>query len=283
MYPSQNLMQIKLRTFLAVIFLCIFERATFAKRYLVPKDENVIVRFNKGREAPFLPREEIKILIWNIYKAGKKNWEKDFKELIKGVDILMLQEFITTPKVLNIISQDKDRTYFLATSFIDRGNNSSRTGVSIASSYQFKSLGWKRSYYREPIIRTPKMLEYAEFNLSGTDKRLLVVNIHAINFVSSRKLEHMVKNGIEIVSRHKGPVVFAGDFNTWSRKKQRMLFRLMKEKGLKNVKFLPDTRMKVFGKVLDFVFLRDLKLIRSKVHGNLKGSDHKAMEVHLSY
>lgn len=270
-----------LTTLLITLFL--FPSQVEAKRFQIPADPDVLYKINQGKNVSVLPREKFKILVWNMYKAGKESWHVDYPKLIKGMDILMLQEFFTTPRMVNVVAQDTERAYYLATSFMDKKFNNARTGVATASSYEFTKVGWHRSYYTEPIIRTPKMLGLASFDLSGTDKDLLTINIHAVNFVSTRKLQKMVRSGLEHAARHDGPVVFAGDFNTWSGKKQRMLFTELKNAGFKNVQFSPDTRMRTFGKVLDFVFVRDLKILYSKVYGDIEGSDHKAMEVHLSY
>lgn len=285
MYPF-NLGRKSFKTFAFAIFTLI-AFASEAGRYEIPADGDVLVKYNssvksKFRNEPILPRENIKVLVWNMYKAGKESWDVDFPKITKGKDILMLQEFFSIPRMMEVIFEDTDRTYVLSTSFKDTKEHA-RTGVATASSFDFRRVGWQRSYYREPIIRTPKMTGIATFDLAGTDKDLLTLNIHAINFVSTRKLAHMVNEGLKYAGAHDGPVIFAGDFNTWSKGKQRMLFKMMKENGFSNVRFNKDTRMRTFGNILDWVFVRDLKVTYSKVYGEVEGSDHKAMEVHVSY
>jgi endonuclease/exonuclease/phosphatase (EEP) superfamily protein YafD len=283
MYPSKT--RLKSDSFLTVFFLALFllPSQVEARRFNIPPDSEVMVKFNKGKNIPAIPRNDIKVLVWNMYKAGKDSWHVDYPKVIKGMDILLLQEFFTNKRMMEVIQKDTDRDYYLSTSFKDKKHGMARTGVATASQYEATGYGWQRSYYREPIIRTPKMTGVTVFDLAGTDKDLLTLNIHAVNFVSTRKLKHMVYEGIKAANKHDGPVVFAGDFNTWSNKKQRMLFKMMKDHGFQNVGFKPDTRMRTFGNILDFVFIRDLKLKYSKVYGDIEGSDHKAMEVHLSY
>ncbi|MCF8059486.1 MAG: endonuclease/exonuclease/phosphatase family protein [Bacteriovoracaceae bacterium] len=275
---------IKLK-FVAILFAVFLSSHNIeASRFLIPKDNNVIEVINQVESIDYIiPRDDIKVFVWNMYKGGKETWPEDFKRLIHGKDILLLQEVLTVPQMTQEIMKDVGRTYYLATSFIDKKRNFARTGVATASQYEPVRVGWQRSYYREPVIKTPKMVGVVEYDLSGTDKNLLTLNIHAINFVSTRKLKHMVKAALDEASRHDGPVVFGGDFNTWSKKKLRMLSSLMSSYGYKEVAFSQDGRMKTFGNILDHIYVRDLKVKKSVVYNSVEGSDHKAMEVHLAF
>ncbi len=283
--------QLNLRqTFLAflLLFFTLAPQEAKAWRFVIPKDNDVLKVLNDSESLDsVIPRDDIKVLIWNMYKAGKDSWATDYKKLIKGMDVLLLQEIFTVPKMNKVLLDDEERQYFLATSFKDKKENLARTGTATASRFRPVKVGWQRSYYREPIIRTPKMVSVAEYDLAGTDKNLLTLNIHAINFVSTRKLRHQVVAALELAKKHDGPVVFGGDFNTWSKKKLRMLAGEMHRYNFTEVKFprlgKDDGRMKTFGNVLDHVFVRDLRIKKSKVYANIEGSDHKAMEVHLAY
>jgi endonuclease/exonuclease/phosphatase (EEP) superfamily protein YafD len=282
--------RVHFKVLLFVITLISFApKGVEASRFVIPDDNNVLKVINKDTKSMdfVIPRDDIKVLVWNMYKAGKDSWAQDYKKLSRGVDILLLQEILTVPKMMQTISKDQ-RTYFLATSFMDKKRNLARTGTATASTFEPVRVGWQRSKYREPIIRTPKMVTIAEYDLEGTDDNLLTLNIHAINFVSTRKLKHMIEAGLIEARKHRGPVIFGGDFNTWSKKKLKMMYDLMAFYGFKDVKFPrlaqgDDGRMKTFGNILDHVFVRGLKVKKSKVYASIEGSDHKAMEVHLSY
>ncbi|PIP88520.1 MAG: hypothetical protein COW79_17305 [Bdellovibrionales bacterium CG22_combo_CG10-13_8_21_14_all_38_13] len=82
----------------------------------------------------------------------------------------------------------------------------------------------------------------------------------------------------KVVRAHKGPVVWAGDFNTWSKKKLRVMHELMAKLELTEAPFGPG-RMKVFGNVIDFVFYKGLELRDSYVLPEVQGADHKPMVV----
>lgn len=270
-------------------FVSVSSKQAQASRFVIPDDNDVLKVINQRDSLDYvIPRDDIKILVWNMYKAGKKSWATDYRKLIKGIDILMLQEVFTAPYMMNVLKEDERRSYFLATSFKDKKRNFARTGTATASSFEPVRVGWQRSKYREPVIRTPKMVSIAEYDLAGTEDNLLTLNIHAINFVSTRKLKHMIEAGLIEARKHKGPVIFGGDFNTWSKKKLRMMYDLMAYYGFEDVAFPrlktgDDGRMKTFGNILDHVFVRGLKVKKSKVYASVEGSDHKAMEVHFSY
>ena len=51
--------------------------------------------------------------------------------------------------------------------------------------------------------------------------------------------------------------------------------------GFSEVTFKNDTRKKMFGWILDFIFVKDLEILSSKVHDELDGSDHKAISAKL--
>ena len=53
------------------------------------------------------------------------------------------------------------------------------------------------------------------FPITGTDQQLLVVNVHAINFVMLHTFEAFIKQLISAMKNHHGPILLAGDFNTW--------------------------------------------------------------------
>ena len=110
-----------------------------------------------------------------------------------------------------------------------------------------------------------------------------MVNIHAINFVTSSALHSQLMDAAEVIKSHSGPAIFAGDFNTWTFEKQSFLRELTQKLGFQEVTFENDTRKKMFGWILDFIFVRELEVVSSKVHDDLDGSDHKAISAKLKY
>jgi len=252
-----------------------------AKRFVIPSDDKVLIEINGSQKMNALNPDSINLFVWNMYKGDKPHWKRDFLNLSRGKDVLMLQEVYLDYQMASVMYSDDTFTYNMATSFIDTKNRNSPTGVATASPVAPQHAYWVRSIDREPIIKTPKMLMITEYPIAGSGDTLLTVNIHAINFVSAKKLRNMLNQIEDAVRDHTGPVVVAGDFNTWSKKKTQYLKDMARHLGLSEVIFKNDQRMKTFGKVLDYVLIKKLQVINSKVYGEIDGSDHKAMEVHL--
>jgi len=85
-----------------------------------------------------------------------------------------------------------------------------------------------------------------------------------------------------VLTGHNGPIILAGDFNTWTEEKTRTLRQMVQRLGLSEVSFSDDDRTRVFGNAIDWVFARGLSVEFAQVHGSITGSDHKPMEVAFS-
>tara|TARA_R110000868_G_scaffold42895_3_gene144670 strand:- start:4267 stop:5097 length:831 start_codon:yes stop_codon:yes gene_type:complete len=247
-----------------------------AKIYAYPRANEVIVTSGRAPTRTALDPSSIRILNWNMYKGSNRSWESDFLKLTSDVDIALLQEVYLDHKMSRVFRDHPSMRLEMATSFILASRGYVPSGTAIGSDVKMKKLGYRISEPREPVINTPKAVTYATFPIQGTDKELLTLTIHAVNFVSSKKLMIQLEDIAKIVRAHKGPVVWAGDFNTWSKKKTRLMHELMNRLGLTEAPFGPG-RMKVFGRVLDYVFYKGLELRDSYVLPDVEGADHKPM------
>ncbi|PYB23269.1 EEP domain-containing protein, partial [Serratia marcescens] len=82
----------------------------------------------------------------------------------------------------------------------------------------------------------------------------------------------------EQIASHRGPVIMAGDFNAWSRKRINALYDFAGEMALREVSFTDDHRRKAFGRPLDFVFYRNLGVVEASVLVT-SASDHNPLLV----
>jgi endonuclease/exonuclease/phosphatase (EEP) superfamily protein YafD len=270
------------RKILSIIFLFILVTASaFAGKYKIPKDEDVMVTFNDQTSEVYLYPFSINILVWNIYKGANKSWKSDFYELSNEKDILMLQEVYLNTKMKDTFSFMDWFHFSMATAWIDKKDKHTASGVGTATKgLPFKTI-WQRSHYREPVIKTPKMTLFTKYKLAGVDQELLVGNIHAINFVRAFKLRHMLDEAAKVMAVHDGPAIFAGDFNTWTKTKINNMNKVFKQLGYVKVAFENDYRKAMFGNVLDYAWVKNLKVLESKVP-RVKGSDHAPMTMELS-
>jgi endonuclease/exonuclease/phosphatase (EEP) superfamily protein YafD len=122
-----------------------------------------------------------------------------------------------------------------------------------------------------------------EYPIEGSQQTLLVANIHALNVVPVIDQAKQLWDVEKILKKHQGPIVFAGDFNTWSWGKVETMKRVMRRLGLTEVTFFPDLRRLLLGEIIDYIFIKDLEVIESQVFSVQMGSDHPAMTVRLRY
>ena len=68
-----------------------------------------------------------------------------------------------------------------------------------------------------------------------SDKMLMVVNLDVINFVRIEAYKHELNRSLEALNGHLGPIILAGDFNTWSSARTHYLIHAIKQLGLTQV------------------------------------------------
>src|SRR5699024_8516428 len=126
---------------------------------------------------------------------------------------------------------------------------------------------------QEPLIRFYKSALITVYPLKS-GQQLMVANIHAINFsFGIVRYQQQLNEIIEHIRSHNGPVIMAGDFNSWSKRRMDALEEITSQTRLTAVPFQLDFRKKVFGKPLDFIFYRDLLVTEAKIL-TTDSSDH---------
>ncbi|HEY9711625.1 MAG TPA: endonuclease/exonuclease/phosphatase family protein, partial [Oculatellaceae cyanobacterium] len=91
------------------------------------------------------------------------------------------------------------------------------------------------------------------------------------------------------LSEHRGPIIFSGDFNTWSRKRAALVELAATRLGLTPVAFAPSETKKIkrflLSPPLDYIFYRGLseKKASAKVLDQVSSSDHKPLLAEFSY
>jgi len=279
-----NLSQMIRLALITSVTLAVLASTSWAwvERYELPDHENILIQINAPRHEQLNP-DQINILVWNMQKGIVDSWENDYQQLSKGKDILLLQEVLLDSNMGGVLDEHDDYSYHVAASFKDTWEDHIVTGVATASTASPITSSYLRSFHREPVIATPKMAMIAKYSLAGTDKTLLTANIHAINFVSKEKHRHMLSELEALLTKHNGPMILVGDFNTWTDEKTKNLKQMVKRLGLTEVSFADDNRTRVFGNALDWVFAKELSVDFAQVHASVNGSDHKPIEVAFSY
>ncbi|OUR98513.1 hypothetical protein A9Q84_03630 [Halobacteriovorax marinus] len=240
----------------------------------------------KGRASKSeLNPNQISVLVWNIYKGKKDTFKSDFPELATGKDLLIIQETDSDIRVQNVLESVPGFRWDTGISFTYAKKFGSFTGTLIGSSVEPKKVEIIRSKYKEPLVRTHKVITAASYPIKGREEKLLALSIHAINFARKKAFYHQLKQTELMIKSHKGPVIFGGDFNCRSKAKTKYMRNFFKELGFTEVTFRNDSRYRsgMTGRIIDYIYVRDLKVLDSEVYGHLKSSDHMAMTIDVSY
>lgn len=222
-----------------------------------------------------------KLLLWNIQKAedGKK-WEKDFLELLGQYDILTLQEALLNPLSLGIFENLKDYQVDMAISF--NYKKQGETGVATLSHASPIRIQAQKSPDTEFWFKTPKTSLMSYYQIEGSSKNLLVINTHALNYDWGSRYKKHLESIATVIQGFDGPVIWSGDFNTWSDHREDICLEVVSKLGLEQVQFKDDKRSTfMFGHIVDRVFIKGLNVVDAKVLEKIKSSDHAPISLEL--
>ena len=221
-----------------------------------------------------LDPRNISVVNWNIQKGRNTEWVKDLSAIGAEPDLLILQEASVRTNVWRDLVPEHHESF--AEGF---GPDWSPSGVMTVSAAE--PLTECELVAHEPWFGTRKATLITEYALSGTDRTLLVVNIHGINFaLGTSDLKNQFDQARAVIEQHDGPVVFSGDFNTWRSQRAQVLEDMLAALGLTALDFDIDHRKRFFGWALDHIYVRGLY---SEYATTLQSdaSDHNPMSVRL--
>ncbi len=235
----------------------------------VPEEFNSLRAFGKSPHAAFVLDQTYQALSWNILKSKRKKWQRDFEILHPQFDLLLLQEAkVNFDEPIN--HYDPEYSWAFGESFaLDRCGSS--CGVMTGCKIDFESAFNRHGPIREPFLNTPKSTAFTFFPIADHSEQLLVINSHFINFRQNEAFEQQLEQIVSVIDLHKGPLLFAGDFNTWNRRRRRLLLETLQDHNLRPVNFENDTRWLL---VLDYVFVRQIEVSDAKILDGIQSSDH---------
>jgi len=209
-----------------------------------------------------LTHSDFKILVWNIYK-GELFQKSPLPVNMEDYALVLLQEYddSISPSFL-----PKTNLYFLPTFEWEK----SLTGVAIYSDLLLRRVTPLHTKYREPFILTPKSSLIAYY------KDILIINTHALNFVSEDEWLFELKEISKFIKEDK-KVIWAGDFNAWNSERTQLLLTHMDQLGLEQVPFKEDERTHHLGFPIDFIFMKGLSFKNQRVIEAEEYSDHNPL------
>ncbi len=218
----------------------------------------------------------IDVLVWNLYKGRGENWQRDLKRLTNGRELILLQEAVLEGHLEDLM-KEQALHWQHGSAFIDRHR---KTGVLTAATTP--SLFQCMYRREEPLFRVPKTVLITRYPLMERFTELLVVNVHGINFeLDAQGYREQLNRLRLLVEGHRGPVIVAGDFNSWSSTRTQYVMELADSVSLQPLEFGEDQRTKVFGYPLDLVFFRGLKPLDARTIA-IDSSDHSPLLVSFS-
>jgi endonuclease/exonuclease/phosphatase (EEP) superfamily protein YafD len=220
-----------------------------------------------------LDPDSIALLNWNIYKGNGENWQKDLSSFAKSHDLMTIQEAYMDDELSGLL-QTNNVNWVMNTAF---HLNGTATGVmTAANSNAAYSCGFQNI---EPIIRLPKSTLVSYYNITGHDKKLLVANIHGINFTLGLTAYHeQLEQLFDSLQHHDGPMIVAGDFNSWSEGRMAEVMQIIDRLSLSSLDYPVNNKTHLFGNAIDHVFYRDLHLVSNQVW-QVSSSDHNPISV----
>ncbi len=220
-----------------------------------------------------LDPNRISVLNWNIYKGSRENWSKDFIQFSDQKNIVLLQEAHTGDDLKTMLTNNKF-SWSMNTAFYRNG-----TGYGVMTASSISPLYTCGQHVAEPIIRVPKTALISYFRVAGQDELLLVANVHSINFsLGTGAYREQIDKLYNVMKHHDGPIVLAGDFNTWSDERMLIVEELAYKLSLDSLEYTTHNRTLVFGNALDHVFYRGLEPLEYDAW-HVTSSDHNPIRV----
>ena len=252
------------------------------------KSATQVAEFSKQDQ--FLPAR-ITVVNWNIQKGRHPQFLKDLKLLLEQEvpDIVFLQEVTA-----DLFVPEQMGGYF-AESWSYPWPGGETSGVLTLSRIPPDRIQSVPTKYREFGVIAPKVSLVTEYPLLNGEN-LLAINVHLMNFErwSVKKLKHQLEDLKAIMASHSGPIVMAGDFNTWNQKRLQLVKEITQDIMLKEVTDFPqgrttgDTQSEFWNEVLgveknlplDRIFFLNFKPKSARVL-SYDTSDHKPILVKL--
>ena len=224
-----------------------------------------------------LDPESIDFLNWNIYKGNGENWQRDLSSFAKDHDLMTIQEAVLNDELTSLL-EIHDFNWVMNTAFHLNGKAS---GVmTVSGSDTLHSCGF---HVKEPLIRIPKSTLISYYAINGSDEKLLVANIHGINFTLGLSAYREQLNKLfDAISHHNGPMIVAGDFNSWSNDRVVEVNQFINKLSLLELEYQVNNKTHVFGHEIDHVFYRQLDLVSNRVW-KVSSSDHNPISVSFRF
>lgn len=226
-------------------------------------------------DAPALDPSRIDLFVWNMKKGAHPESFRDLQRMAGNKDLVLIQEARLEQQPIDAL----DRAIFWS---FAPGYKTASASTGVMTLSNTTPLTHCYLTDREPWLGSPKAISVTEFGLASTNDTLAVINVHAVNFtLGVADFERQIRKIESVLADHSGPVILAGDFNTWRKRRLDVLLALTERLDLSELSFDVDNRITPFGNVVDRVFVRGLNAIETSTEV-VETSDHNPMSITLS-
>ena len=209
----------------------------------------------------------IRVATWNIHKEADAGWQADLAALAAGNDILLLQEATLTDPLQEVL-RGAGLAWVMASSFIYRD-----VDIGVLSAARTPLVAHCTQRVTEPLLRLPKSSVVTWLPIAGTTRTLAVANVHSINFsLLLGEYESQFDGVAQALAEHDGPIILAGDLNTWTEERVAALERVAARLSLTPIRF-EGGRSKFLGREVDHLLVRGLA-VTSATAIAVRSSDH---------
>ncbi len=198
----------------------------------------------------------IRIVTWNIHKQDDAGWQRDLARFVDASDIVLLQEVVLDDELRAIVER-AGLGWVMASSFFYGGHD-----IGVMTAARVAPLAKCTQRVGEPLIVVPKSAVVSWYRLEGQAQPLAIVNLHAINFsFTLGAYENQFAALAAALADHRGPLIFAGDFNSWNDARRDAIKAAASKLGLVETTLADDRRSLFFGKQLDHILVRGLDVV----------------------
>lgn len=245
----------------------------FVFSFLSFSQQSLLQEFGKAPSADLKISGTYTLRTWNIYKGGMDGLYDDLQKMVQSADFVLLQEFLLNTEQKKLIETYTHTHWAFAKSFMSGGE---WTGVATMSQWQPYESVAVRSPGAEPFAGTPKMSLITKYQIQN--KELWLVNLHGLNFnIGHGAFKEQIDDIVQKISAHQGPMIFAGDFNTWAESRLEYLLDKTQKLGLMRADI--ESPMGLFNKTLDHIFFRGLQSVEYRWMSEYSSSDHVPLEI----
>ncbi len=240
---------------------------------LVDRCSHVPVRqgFAGGLPADF------QVLVWNLQKLQAPSWQRELSRWGESSELLLLQESQDAPALAAWLAERQFKWQQVAAFRFKERASGVLNGATVEQVYSCSVRT------PEPSTRLPKSSLLSLYPLQGSRYPLMVINVHSVNFeLGMASYKQQLTQLAKLTRKYQGPVIVAGDFNTWGDKRRVLLESTMARYQLQPVNFEPDERTRVAGLPLDHLFYRGLSVTQAEAVAS-DGSDHNPLRVGFHY